>query len=275
MKSPTNRITEPIPKPLFSSALIEEYCRSGHHRVAGWLHDLDAQIIRSLGRYQSEHGSVGGTAEIGVYHGRLFILLCLLLHTGERAVAIDTFEADPASGGLAFGDRAHFEANLANCVGTAEFVRIIQRSSDVVSSEEIIEAVTKIRLFSVDGLHSRVMVESDLALADRCLSDQGIVIVDDCFNPITPGVSDGMHDYFQTSPELVPFAISLNKVFLCRPPLATEYRAGIKRRFPAECYLEREFLGQPVDIYRPTPRKKRGPKRWLKRLAGLASLRKK
>jgi hypothetical protein len=48
----------------------------------------------------------------------------------------------------------------------------------------------------------------------------------------------------------VPFAIGLNKVYFCRPPLAQHYGEAV-RATCADLFLRRAaFLGAPVDIYK-------------------------
>ena len=50
------------------------------------------ELICRLGEAQREMGLAGHIAEIGVHHGRSFILLALLARASEKAVAIDVFE---------------------------------------------------------------------------------------------------------------------------------------------------------------------------------------
>ena len=50
--------------------------------VKGWLHPIDAQLIRLIGRIQERYGFTGSLGEIGVHHGKLFILLQLMANTG-------------------------------------------------------------------------------------------------------------------------------------------------------------------------------------------------
>ena len=43
--------------------------------VKGWLDPYSAEVIAELGRFQAADGVAGSVGEIGVHHGRLFILL--------------------------------------------------------------------------------------------------------------------------------------------------------------------------------------------------------
>ena len=70
-------------------AAVERYIRRGKFYVDGWLHSEAARTIPALVERQRTLGVSGGVAEIGVHHGKLFILLYLL--SREKAVAIDLF----------------------------------------------------------------------------------------------------------------------------------------------------------------------------------------
>lgn len=63
----------------FSSDRLQRYLRKGNKRVEGWLYQVDAQLVRAIGDIQTKNGISGSVGEIGVWKGRLFILLYLLL----------------------------------------------------------------------------------------------------------------------------------------------------------------------------------------------------
>ena len=92
---------------------IENYIRRGKFYVDGWLRSEAARIIVALNERQRSLGIAGGIAEIGVHHGKLFILLYLLSREPEKALAIDLFEDQhlniDQSGN---GDLAKFRRNL-------------------------------------------------------------------------------------------------------------------------------------------------------------------
>ena len=58
---------------------VERYITLNQYRVQGWLAPESARLIASLARYQAENSLTGAIGEIGVHHGRLFILLALAL----------------------------------------------------------------------------------------------------------------------------------------------------------------------------------------------------
>ena len=59
---------------------LAQYCASGRKQVHGWLNPVDAEMFLQILLLQDSLGIQGGTAEIGVHHGKSFIPLCLGLH---------------------------------------------------------------------------------------------------------------------------------------------------------------------------------------------------
>ncbi|HYR65627.1 MAG TPA: hypothetical protein VEP47_05825, partial [Reyranella sp.] len=74
------------------STRATRYIHHGKFYVEGWLRTEAALAIAALSERQHALGVEGSTAEIGVHHGKLFILLYLLSRAPERVVAIDLFE---------------------------------------------------------------------------------------------------------------------------------------------------------------------------------------
>src|SRR5688572_16645150 len=75
-----------------SENALERYARSGHRQVQGWLSEIGIALILEGCRQQAEWQVRGSICEIGVHHGRLFILLHLATAPDERSVAWDLFE---------------------------------------------------------------------------------------------------------------------------------------------------------------------------------------
>src|ERR1700677_4291459 len=77
-----------------ASISLIKYARSSMESVEGYLTSMDARLIAELLSCQEETGITGNLCEIGVHHGRLFLMLALARRPGERALAIDLFEDD-------------------------------------------------------------------------------------------------------------------------------------------------------------------------------------
>jgi len=77
-----------------TSISLHKYIACSMETVPGFLTPLDAELISTLLSYQDENNIKGHLCEIGVHHGRLFLMLALVRRAGERALAIDLFEDD-------------------------------------------------------------------------------------------------------------------------------------------------------------------------------------
>jgi hypothetical protein len=230
------------------------YVRGGNFFVEGWLSSAAAVTICTLSERQRDLDVTGAVAEIGIHHGKLFILLYLLSQTPEKAVAIDVFEdqhLNVDSSGR--GDLRIFQSNMNRHADSTRLIVHKGTSLAVKGSDVVRLADNKVRLFSVDGGHTEDITANDLAIADEALTEGGIIILDDVFNDLFPGVTNGLHRYFACKPDLVPFAVGANKTYFCRPPYAEPYRKAAE----ASAVIARvhHFFGVPVgvlDYKRPT-----------------------
>jgi hypothetical protein len=226
------------------------YALLGQRRIDGWLEDLGLTAIDRIDGIQRAAGVHGGVAEIGVHHGRLFILLALLRRTGESAVAIDLFEdqhLNVDSSGR--GDRAVLEKNLGQWDPTATQVRIEKADSTTVTGATLTDwAGGPLRLVSVDGGHTAELTKHDLSTACDALAPGGVVILDDCFNQFFPAVGEGAQDFFRSRGDVEPFFAGGNKTLICHTDRAEHYRMELVSRlegYPMHVE-ERTFLGRTI-----------------------------
>ncbi|MEK9971087.1 MAG: class I SAM-dependent methyltransferase [Ferrovibrio sp.] len=230
----------------------QNYLRHGYRRIGGWLFPYSAQFIDTLIDLQLEAGVEGAVGEIGVHHGKLFLLLALGRRPGEAAFAIDVFDDQhlntDASGA---GDRAVFLANARHWLGDAATqLDVIQRSSLEVEPDEVLKRNGPVRILSIDGGHTEDCVINDLELARALLASKGVVILDDHFNEFWPGVSSGVGRYLQgPRAELRPFAITPNKTYFAQAEEIGFYRQRLRQM--AGYYYEKSasFYGSELDIY--------------------------
>jgi hypothetical protein len=166
-------------------------------------------------------------------------------------LAIDLFEQQELNVDRSGrGDRERFLDNVRRHAGSETNLKIIAGSSLEVRPEQIRELVGACRFFSVDGGHTEECTVSDLRLADATVSREGVVVIDDYFNPAWPEVSVGVARYMtEAAPGLVPFLMTPNKIFFCREPLSASYRDFIygkhRRRFDKTI----TFYDHPMDMY--------------------------
>ncbi len=202
---------------MFEPPLLDlGYFQHGHTAVAGWLQRDALLLTLGLHRAQRAAGQGGAVAEIGVHHGKLFIALALLAAADEAALAVDIFERQELNpDGSGHGDRAAFEANLARW--KLRRAVILARDSLTLTPAEVLGLVGRVRLFSVDGGHTRRHAGHDLALAEACLAPGGVVLLDDFFDPDWPGVTEAaLLRLHAPDCTLAPLAVSGGKLFLVR-----------------------------------------------------------
>src|SRR3954469_25323178 len=225
------------------------YAVAGHYLVEGWLKDLGIQLIDAVEGHQRELGVTGPVAEIGVHHGKLFILLSLLRRPGERAVALDLFEDQERNVDRSgHGDRDRFTTNLQRHQPAAPDVVVQQADSNDLDGTALRAlAGGPLRIVSVDGGHTADLTEHDLRTACDALADGGVVLLDDCFNEFFPAVSEGAQRFLRDRRDIRAVGAGGNKTFLCHEAYADNYREAIAER-AAQLYLytlEHEFVGAP------------------------------
>ncbi len=212
-----------------SPETISYALKGGVDKVAGWLENGAISIALLLNDIQAHNNVRGGIAEIGVHHGKFFILLGSLLRDGERGVAIDVFDDQELNVDLSGnGNRRIFEANLHRHFGDTRDIHILQADSLELDYQDIIAKVGKIRIFSVDGCHTRVHTINDIRKAAAALCDDGVIIVDDIFNTEWPGVLEGVISVLsEPENDLLPLATGANKLVLCKAAAYAMYTRGI------------------------------------------------
>ena len=57
---------------------------------------------------------------------------------------------------------------------------------------------------------------NDIQLANECISDFGVIFVDDVLNPHWLGVIEGVCRYMMRAPSIIPFALTSNKLLFAR-----------------------------------------------------------
>jgi Methyltransferase domain len=234
------------------------YRMAGHRFVQGWLQPEVLDIAHTLDRVQRENNIGGAVAEIGVHHGKFFIGLHLLLHENQRSLAIDVFADQHLNlDGSGLGDRGKLLANI-NRWASADGLVIHQGDSTALDSAAIQKLVgSPVRLFSVDGGHTEQVVLSDMNLAEASLADGGVVMADDVFHQMWPGVAVGTLRYLQNGGSLAPFAIGFNKVFFAEPEYTQIYRRAIESTYNRTMRISlvnSTYAGHEVTLLSRTPR---------------------
>ncbi len=207
------------------STSLRRYVGRSMETVQGYLTSLDAGLIADLLSYQQANNSTGHLCEIGVHHGRLFLLLALARRPGERALAIDLFEDDAINANTEHAGRDQALFTNARRLGVELSKQEIFKTSslDIGPADILTRTGGRIRFFSIDGSHLYKYVENDLSLAERTLTTDGIIAVDDFFNIDWADVSFATYDFLRGTDTLVPFAIT-SKLYLAPPVAAERYK---------------------------------------------------
>jgi len=204
---------------------------------------------------QRGNGVRGSVAEIGVHHGKLFILLCLLRDEGEIAVGYDLFDRqDQNIDGSGKGSLEVLTQNLRYMKASATHLKLITANSlDLTGAKVLRDSESPVRLFSIDGGHTADITRNDLSIAAEATGDDGVIILDDFFNEAWPGVSTGTSQFLRDNPaKMIPFAILGNKVFFAKTAAAADaFRRELAQSEIMAGHLQgkhSEFFGHAVYV---------------------------
>jgi SAM-dependent methyltransferase len=200
------------------NAHLREYAINGYSTIDGW--GIDEYLIRIfllLDHYQKRREIYGNVFELGVFHGRVLILLGLTTRDSERVVALDIFET--------------FQSHNVDQSGMGTTQEIVARNlkryglwekTDLIVGDSLFtdftehSALRNIRFAHIDGAHYVDALVNDLVKTQQVIVPGGVIVVDDYNHVGFPGVNEGCHRFlsFATPRLVVPFAAGNNKLFL-------------------------------------------------------------
>lgn len=204
---------------------------SPHHKLAeyqrlkenipGFFDDGNAAVWDMLLEFQESLPIQGPMFEIGVFHGRSALMAALHLRAHEQFLLVD---------GTKLLRKA--EVNLSPVLGKrGVYVEVM---SDQLRVEEYRSFWRACRWIHVDGGHTGQAVTNDLAMVDQLLHEQGVVVMDDFFNPAYPQLTDAVFAYLNSNRfKLSMFLCGWNKAYLARPIFARTYRQWIREHMAA------------------------------------------
>jgi Methyltransferase domain len=240
------------------SSAQRDYIRRARNKIPGWFYRVDAEIFALITDYQRRNSLVGSLVEIGLHHGKSFIAMCLSLRDGEKAYGVDLFE-ERQSLNLDYsgtGVRSSVESNLRAAGVSLSAVVLDGRSSTSVRPGDILGAVGPARFFSIDGGHHFEVVRNDLALAEQTLAHHGVIALDDFNRPEWPEVSAGYFAWSAAkSRPIVPFAIGLNKLYVCDEPHVSRYQELLNGSEFLSFFRSKRcrFCGIELSVYQKFP----------------------
>ena len=242
--------------------ISEYYALDGHNKIKGWISAHTLSFLYYLCQFQERNAIKGNVAEIGVFQGRFFIALCLMLQHKEKAIAIDVFEdQDLNADHSGAGDYNIFVENIKNILGNRDHIHIIKEDSLKVTSKLLLQTGgQKIRLFSIDGCHTITHTENDLRLASEAIVPGGVIMLDDFENKEWPGVRQGADQFLYKNKKLQPFAVAYNKLYLTNIDYAPKYQKFMEEKNSlstdklsyekiSECYVPRILMPAVENIF--------------------------
>ena len=235
----------------FPASRSSRYLKGGLRLVEGWLTPLSARVLAFLLDQQTRLGVRGSVGEIGVHHGKLFLVAYLATRRDERAFAVDVFDLQEFNtDGSGKGDRDRFVANVERHAGSTDGLVLITADSLKLTPDRILRDAGPARFISVDGGHTDECTINDLRLAEACLADGGIIVLDDYFNHHWPDVSVGAARHF-TAPgaRTKPFLITPNKIFFADERYHGVYQNALREPFQPHYTRSGRMFGSAVDIY--------------------------
>lgn len=235
----------------FPPTKLAAYLRRGSRHVEGWLTPLNAKVMAFLLEQQTKAGIVGAVGEIGIHHGKLFLVEYLSTRADEAAFAIDLFEQQQLNvDHSGQGDRRRFLDNVRVYAGSTDGLVVIGADSRQVTPEQILTQAGQVRFISVDGGHTEDCARNDMRLAESCLTTGGIILLDDYFNQYWPDVSVGAASHLLSADARTrPFLITPNKIFLAEEPYHRMYQHAVRSEFAGHYSRSSNMFRAPVDIY--------------------------
>jgi hypothetical protein len=204
---------------VLTNAPLREYQARGFSNVQGWCGEALFEIVDLLNSLNFNQG--GGVCEIGVHHGKFYLLLNQVTEAEDSSFAIDLFEDQSLNidkSGMGSADAFRANLNLYDVHQGRNTTLISADSTDSHAVGELLEKIGRgsIRFFSIDGGHTARHTINDLNLANLLTKNSGVVILDDVLNHHWLGVFEGVVKFLLSEPTLIPFAIGYNKLFLCK-----------------------------------------------------------
>jgi len=186
--------------------------------VMGWFTVGDLKMLDWVS--QREINTEGGILELGVHLGKMFIPLNMTVNEGT-SYAVDIFGKlqdynVSHSGGDCLNQAMGFRNNVEKYDKRWSGFNVQIINEDTMMLDPSHFEGNKFKIISIDAGHHRPHVLNDLYLAEKLVTRDGVVIVDDWFCNGWPGVTEGTIEYLSRGEGLVPFASYQNKLYLCR-----------------------------------------------------------
>ena len=206
-----------------NSEQARQYIFGQMQKVKGFLSPLDGLLLSSLVIYQNSQNLDGSIAEIGVYKGRSYYLLRMMLKGEERCIGMDIFEhGDVKTPYQEFADNGRM---LGSPVDVQD---IIVGDTMRMDPPDLKARHGAFRFIHIDGCHEYDYVRNDAEIADGTLAPYGVICFDDFFNPQYPDVTIAVTAFLnEHKDKYAVVAITQNKLYTCLRSHADQYKQAI------------------------------------------------
>ena len=203
--------------------------------IAGYMNFPTHAAFAVIARAQHDAGVVGAVGEIGVHHGRSFILAALLSTPAEPLWALDLFSTLQHLNldGSGKGDENALAINMARVgLDIAKATTVAMSSLDLRADYFCASGIPRFRWFSVDGGHTEEATRRDMHAAACHLAEGGVIAVDDIFNNLFLGVTEGVFNFMSLNrARLAPFFMITGKIYFTTPSHHERYYAAARDFF--------------------------------------------
>ena len=211
-----------------------QFLKQTHSEIEGWFFPLDQLLFIELFVSQNQLRIAGDVSEVGVYHGKSFVLLSILKNENEKLIGFDLFDGD------------HQEKTLKNIekYGVDSEISLLKGlTSDIAQADLDLTLSTPLRFLHIDAGHEYHEVLEQLLMFSPYMADRGIIAMDDYQDREFPGIEAAVLDFAEIDRprRFVPFLAGGNKLFLCYEPMAATFQTVLSRRanFTGSCRLTR------------------------------------
>lgn len=183
------------------------------NKIEGWCNIAWYEQIKF---FNSQFSLSGGITEIGVHHGKFFIMLNSFTNSNETSYAIDLFgnqELNIDKSGK--GNLEIFKKNLQN------YDKHQGKNVKIIAGDSLDKSIIKnlptnhSKFVSIDGGHTHYHIKNDLEIAEKIVAHNGLIFIDDFLHPKWLGVTEGIFNYLEQKNALVPLAVGFNKLVMC------------------------------------------------------------
>ena len=217
--------------------------------VDGFFQPLDQYIWDWILTLQNEENLFGHLVEFGVYKGKSLCKLAQHQKVGEHILGVDcslSLEGMKTSVMNAVKKTSNISLNCVNLLDCmTEYLYTTRYTSEGGATTEF---RNKARFLHIDAGHSGYNVYEDLKLADKYLSPNGILVMDDWSTRFYPDLVDAFYRYIIANPNSFKILmISECKMYACRPK---EYSNYIWRMETKMIPFMKEHYNKPIKIFK-------------------------